>query len=294
MVPCRSRGFSLVELIAVVVALVLIGVAVLFLLDGMRPRHRGPRPIKDATQVRGVQQAMVVWANQNAGNYPLPSELDTANATIDAPASSKDTTANILSMLIFGGYLSTEILISPAEANTAQIEQDPDYELDNPKAARDPANALWDPAFSADFTSASKGNVSYAHMLPAGDRRERWADNIITTEAVIGNRGPEITGITYDAKTGSPVCTFKIPDSLTYLIHGSRKTWEGNVAFNDGHVSFETRLAPEQLTPISVGGRLVRDTLFYDEPDPAATTNAYLGIFIRAGDTPVEFKAIWD
>ncbi len=294
MPECRSRAFSLIEVLAVVLAVVLIGLAVLLLLGEMRPRHRGSRQLKDATQVHGVQQAMVVWASQNAGKYPLPSEIDAGNFTIDAPASSKDTTANILSALIWSGHISTEIVVSPAEANTMNIDNDMDYELDAPKAAHDPANALWDPAFSADFTSPNKGNVSYAHMLPAGDRRERWADNFSTTEAVIGNRGPEITRITHDPKNGVPTCTFAIPDSFTYLIHGSRTRWEGFIAYNDGHVAFETKLAPDELKPISVGGRLVRDTLFYDEPDPAATTNAYLGIFVRAGDTPVEFKAIWD
>ena len=43
---------------------------------------------------------------------------------------------------------------------------------DAPKAAVNPANALWDPAFNADFTGGKTGNDSYAHVQPAGARKD--------------------------------------------------------------------------------------------------------------------------
>ena len=38
--------------------------------------------------------------------------------------------------------------------------------------------------------------------------------------------------------------------SNTLLIHGGRTTWEGNIAYNDNHITFETRPDPE-TTPFT-------------------------------------------
>ena len=287
-----SGAFSLKELVAVIAILVIVIVVLAPMFLGRT--HCGSRQMKDMTQVRGVQQAMVVWANQNQGDYPLPSKIDIANHTIDAPATSKDTTANIMSALLYFGSISTELLVSPAEVNpNISGYASSMIELENPKGAVHPDHALWDPAFSADFTSEKGGGTSYAHLQPAGGRRKFWADNFVDTVPIVGNRGPEVASVEYDSKS-VPTCRFATPRSNTFLIHGGQSTWEGNIAYNDGHVAFETSPTPDLLSTsfrISVNGQRVRDVLFYDEP---MNTNAYLGIFIRAGDTPADFQAIWD
>ena len=68
------------------------------------------------------------------------------------------------------------------------------------------------------------------------------------------------------------------PDTL--LIHGGRTTWEGNVGFNDGHVSFETKPTPEGVTYNKQGavgsgptqGGSKPDNLFVNETDEGTTT----------------------
>jgi hypothetical protein len=202
----------------------------------------------------------------------------------------KDHTANIFSPLILTGTISTEILISPQEANP-KIKLMDDYEFDSPKAATDPAKALWDPAFSADFTSDRGGSNSYAHMLPSGARLPMWSGSCPAQIPILGNRGPEITSVRESAD-GNVDPILANPNTLTFLIHGNPKKWEGNLAFADNHVEF--------VTQMRVGTYLDRqmkshqDILYFDEPDDAAGTNAFLGIFTKAGPTPAAFKSIWD
>lgn len=285
----RGRAFTVIELVvAVIVVLVLVAI----LLPAMAPsRCHGCRQIKDSTQIRGIHQGMVLWAQNNKDRYPLPSEIDAGNVTV-AEDGAKDTTANIMSVLIYNGFFSPELCVSPAEANAA-IKVMPDYSYSNPAKAVNPAKALWDPAFSTDFTGGKSGYFSYAHMLPADERlKNDWSNTFDATRAVIGNRGPRIASMTTGRKgrTYTPAG----PSSNTYLIHGGKSTWEGNIAFNDNHIDFVTRWDPETTTYKDAGGAAWSDCLFFDEPDDAAARNNYLGNFIKAGAAKTDFTAIWD
>jgi hypothetical protein len=293
----RYGGFTSTELIAV---LVVIAVATLFvgiLISARGGRCRGTRQLKDSTQVRGIQQALVVFAQNNADRYPLPSLLDKDGATIAGDAAAKDTTANIFSILLFQGMVAPEMFINPAEANGHMKVAD-QYEFDNPTHAVTPTKALWDPTFSTDFTNGRTANNSYAHILPSGVRLEKkWMNSFGSTDPVVGNRGPEVKSVTYDA-TGKAKPNLVLGDqSITFLIHGKRNAWEGNIAFNDNHVEFLQSIAPDALTYTTKDGKKRGDVIFYDEPDDAGgadAINRYLGIFTKAGPTPKDFTAIWD
>ncbi len=273
---------------------------IMILLPVMSPRRCcGSRQMKDSTQVRGVHQGMILFAQSNRDKYPLPSIDDKENFTIAADdATSKDTTANIYSMLIYGNYFSPELLVSPAEQN-ANIEIDTDYHLATPPNTIDPAKALWDPTFAADFTNSKiKSNTSYAHHIPAPDRHDRCKSTLQSTEAILGNRGPQVTAVDSSSKTIKP--QFTIPNSVTLSIHGGRTTWEGNIAYNDNHVNFETNVftdaATYTLAPPSPNAkpRYLPDVFFFDEPDANNRDNAFMSIFTKSGPTTTDFNAIWD
>jgi hypothetical protein len=275
--PTR-RAVTLIDLLALLVVVSGLGAVVVV---GSTPRRCcGCRQLKDSTQIRGITQALIVWADSNKGSYPLPSVLDANNATIDELASTKDTTGNILSILIMNGSLSPEIAISPQEVNPQIIRYDT-YEYEKPSAAARPQNALWDPAFRgtpddaptyATITAAGIGHQSYAHAIPFGKRRALWQDTYNSTEPVFANRGP-----TYAANDAAPSSAkwSLLPGPLgtssnTLLIHGGRTTWEGNVGYNDNHVNFETRPAPEQITfkaKAPRGTAIAPDNLFVNETD---------------------------
>lgn len=296
----RRYGFTMVELAAVVVVcVVLVAVIVGVVLPTANSRLTQRQP-NDSMQVRGVHQGMVLWAQNNNDEYPLPSLYDKGNATIPLAEgenpSVKDTTANIVSIMIYNGFFSPELCVSPAEVN-GNIKVFERYQYSEPSgaAAADKKLALWDPGFNADFTDKTRpGNFSYGHMLPAAERREKtWKNTFQATEAVLGNRGPEISGLGSPKGNVRPA-TLKIPTSNTLLIHGGRTTWEGNIAYNDNHVNFETRMDPESTPYLFDGKKTYLDHLFYDEPDDAAGVNNFLGIFTKGGPTKAEFVSIWD
>ncbi len=314
----KNRAFTLIELLVVIAIIALL---VGILLPALGKARASARQLKDSTQVRGIVQALVVWASNNQSSYPLPSVIDpTLNTTPQGTAANwepKNTTGNMMSLLIQNGNISPEICISPAEANTGKVQRDDKYEYTAPTGAPVPANALWDPKFhgvpsdgatgysgTAEFlmadpnSTAGIGNQSYAHVVPFGKRRNQWSDTYNSTEAVFGNRGP-----TYAANDSAiyPV-TGRWPlvttpngggiDSPTLLIHGGRNTWEGNIGYNDNHVNFETKPNPDQITYSRMNApKTVTDNFFVNESDQlggdtgsllANGTNAYL----RAYHTP--------
>jgi type II secretory pathway pseudopilin PulG len=294
---CR-RGFTLVE-IAVVVVVVFLGLvcAVAWIGGSLvaDSRKRG-----DMARLRSIVSAIDSWASSNAGLYPLPSLMDTRNATVPEIGPAKDTTANIFSMLIFSSFFPPEYLVSEAEVNSS-ITVDETHSLDDPPTALDPSHAQWDPSFRADFSRGGAGNVSFAHTIPlvnpASAGPPRWGQPAIPGRAVVSNRGPDVMSVT-PATVGEPTPVFSAAPgggrSNTFRIHGGSRTWEGVVAYGDGSVTFETSVAPPGLNYAAAHGRLLRDVLFFDEPDDAAGSNNYLGIFTTAGAAAKDFTAIAD
>lgn len=298
----HPRGITKVEVIAVI-TVVLVGVVVWFALRWRTEMRESVGQWQDAAMARSIHQAMVIWAGSNKNHYPLPSEFDRSDFTVADKGRAKDTSANIISILIFNGNITPETCRSFNESNP-NIKVHANYQTNRPPTAVDPTKALWDPAFSADFADGKVSNLSFAHMLPSDGRLDHYKDTMKADEAVVANRGPEITGMTdADGAVVSP--TFANGDStrfhqFTISSKASRGYWSGNVVYNDNHVDFvKNYLAPGKRTTATEffydkSGNKRPDLLFYDEPDDPLSSNNFLGIFIKAGDTTAAFKAIWD
>jgi competence protein ComGC len=295
----RSRSRRALTLVEVLIVLFVVVLIFVLLLPQLACTRCSAPQIKCGTQVRNVIQAMTIFAQGNRDSYPLPSTLDANNQTVAAEnPRDKDTSNHILSILVFNSSISPELLVSPSESN-ANIKIFEGYQNTSPKAAVNPAKAVWDPALRCDFTTG-EGHTSYAMLMPSGDtaapandakargRLNVWSNTFNANEAVFGNRGPLVTG---RDKGGDPIYNTK---SLTMLIHGGRSTWEGNIGYNDNHVNFETRMNPAEITYRSADGKQKADIFYYDEPDDATGLNAYLGIWVKSGTLPGQYKGIND
>ena len=284
------RGLTMIETLAV---LLVLAIVVAFAMPLFFPRRCcNARQLKDSSQLRGIMQSMVIWASSNNGDYPLPSELDKADATIPDPgqglAFRKDLPRHIFSTLIYNGFVPVELMVSPAEAN-GNVQVCTGYRFDTSQGAQGAADsvALWDASFRATprdrgagpgDVDGMAGNCSYATLPPFGKRRSQWGTNAGATIAIFGNRGP-----VFAAKGSGPSLKWTLLDadegvdtgfgvqSQTLLIHGGRKTWEGNIAFNDASVRFVSRADPDELTYTFNGlpsqRRTQPDNLFVNESD---------------------------
>ncbi len=260
------------------------------LTGSLRAARASARQFKDESQIRGVTQSMIIFAGNNGDNFPLPSSLDRRNETTAEVGAAKDTTANIFSLLISQGFVPTEMLVSPAEVNP-RIKVFPDYAFYRPARAVDPKNAYWDPAFSADFTNGHTGNTSYATMCLTPERRALWKSNN-QRNPIVGNRGPHVSKVEIGSD-GKPSATLDPAASNTLKIHGKPDTWEGVIGFADNSAEYVQTMSPKlQYTTSDKTKRA--DVLFFDEPDDASKTNAFLTITIKGGAKPEDMKWIWD
>ena len=303
----QRRGFTLVELLVVIsIIALLIGL----LLPALGRARRTALQIRDSTKVRTLHTGCVAWAQDNSERYPIPTLFDsnnrTMNSTVNTNTRSKNTTGNMLSIMIFQKIISTDSCVSDAEASSqVRAITEEEYEFKNPggtQAALENRHheALWDPGFNgspaddkADFTNTAPtldgvSNNSFAHSPMTGSRLENWSTiNQVSTIPIWANRGPvydinsrPAVGADSDwkLKTGS-----QGTESACLLIHGPKDAWNGNVAYNDGHVVFETQPNPKLVT-FSRGAsqdtlKQDRDNLFVDEADDyigQGISNAYL------------------
>lgn len=300
--PVHPRGFTLIELLVVIS---IIGLLISILLPSLGKARTAARQLKDAVNLRSIQQGMVIWAQTHDDTYPIPSQLDRGNATIDPmgqPATVKDNSGNIFSILIFNGYFGPELTVSSAEVNP-RIVRDTKYEYKFPSTAVNQDTALWDPGFAGypgesgttgigngRRLGGAVGNLSFAHTAPFGQHAITWKSTYDSRQATLANRGPS-----YDGSPGLWRLRAGVSgeDSNRLKIFGGKNSWGGNVAFNDTHVQYFNTPDSDQL-PMTYrftinGSRTWGDNVFVNEDESTGQplgeqfaepgSNAYLTIY---------------
>ena len=250
----RGQGFTLIELLVVIsIIALLIGI----LLPALSAARLAARQMASNTQLRGTHQALFSTAQENKGWYaglipdsgrplgveaPRRADLFGAGGLYPemAPSGNTSDTGNgpnssaRFAILIAQDFLPPEYAVSPAEVS------------DDVR--------IWNRV--EDFGNA---NISYAMLNIGGStsssdgRRFEWKDTASGEVVVASDRDASFPG----ADTRS-----------IYTEVGSGE-WEGGVAWNDGHVSFEDDDELEKTRYVNQFNLV--DLLFTDnEVSPAA------------------------
>ena len=228
------RGFTLIELLVVIAIIALL---IGLLLPALSRARKNAKFLECGTRQRDIHKAMIFFAQSNKSSYPIPTKLNSSLAN-DMPEQDaglihqNDSIGNIMSILIFNKAFTPEFAIDPSE-NNQNVEADADYDFIQQSLGSNykEAGQIWDTAFAGAFpedptTPDSKSNCSYSMAMLYGPRaKKEWTDSSNSaTYAVMSDRGPKKGKVESKRRT-------------CYLIHGNDKQWQGNLTFNDNHVS---------------------------------------------------------
>ncbi|MFM7052940.1 MAG: type II secretion system protein [Planctomycetota bacterium] len=252
----RSKGFTLIELLVV---MGIIALLLAILLPALSKARATTKRVKDSTQVQQVHKGFITLSTEKtSGVFPTPGLIDRVGNTPGKGA--EDINVNdhgaMYAACIMQGAFDTNVLVSPAEISTNVLTMaNYNYDAYNVVAAQD---QYWDPLFKADLAAIS--NVSYGTLLLNGTRKTKeWKQTLNSKFPVLANRG-----IQCNDADGS-IIPANYNASKTLQIHGGAKQWEGNVGFNDNHVSYEEKFQPDNIQQITVGTTTQDDNIFAQE-----------------------------
>lgn len=266
----HTRGYTMIELILVVVIIAIVIAVTLPLLA--RPSNSAWM-LKDGTQIKQIHEAWTIWAGGHDGVMPLPGLVNRGpqpilgeNRTGIGPEDeTKNASRHLYASLIMQNYYTPEICIGPTEVSPQIDVCEYDWDLYDPEG-----DVYWDgdyptgapPAvetgFRADIGPGGTSHTSYFHQAIVGLRKKvTWRDNNDPTAPILSNRAPY---------RGAPESTDEYRRSYTLLLHGSQRRWVGSVVFSDNHVGTFDTVHP-LTTPYldEAVGRQATDNIFAPE-----------------------------
>ena len=213
------RGFTLIELLVVISIIALL---IAILLPALGAARRTARRMQNSTQLRGIHQGLVTFANSNKGNFPgLDSKGD---ILADGPKTGNSGNGSIIQsrywILLTGDYFTPEYAISPSE-----VDQVTEWEEGTGSVANDVIFDASTKHYSYSLLHfQSSGPNTLVITVNSAARGKEWAQTLNSQAIVVSDR---------NIGTGTA-------QTAIQSIHTDEPgEWSGSVLWNDNHVGYE-------------------------------------------------------
>ena len=222
----RKSGFTLIELLVVISIIALL---IAILLPALGAARRTARRMQNSTQLRGIHQGLVTFANSNKNNFAgldSSGEVLASNAANTGGSSPGHGVQGRYWILLNGDYFTPEYAISPSETSNVT-------EYVEPATGTDPvrfAGAGGEKNYSYAMLQfvANSGGVGAVSAATA-PRAAEWKQTLNSQAIVVSDRNLGGTANVADLQS----------------IHSEKGEWSGSVLWNDNHVGFENEVTFE-------------------------------------------------
>lgn len=222
----NPKGFTLIELLVVISIIALL---IAILLPALGAARRTARRMQNSTQLRGIHQGLVTFANSNKDKFPgldssgevLQAGANTTGNSAPGTGSTGDNVEARYWVLLDGDFFTAEYAISPSEtiaevtewvAGTGASAAPVEYSLTGTKHYS-----------YAMLQFARQGGVFTINPNFAA-RAAEWSQTLNSQAVVLSDRALGAEGSVYSVHTEDK---------------GTSSTWSGSVLWNDNHVGFE-------------------------------------------------------